>query len=112
MSNTRSEVNLEASQKRRGGLDDELWRIDMLGQTGRDLENTDKRKIQQEDKPRLNNNGTWTEKRKEDKNGYRCEGVRLSGACGKSRNSGGDSNDGVDTDSENLQSGTAAKHIY
>lgn len=65
MSNTRSEVNLEAPEKRRGGLDDELWRIDMLGQTGRDLENKDKRKIRQEDKPRLNNDGTQTEERKE-----------------------------------------------
>lgn len=54
MSNTRSMVKLEASEKRRGqGLDDELWRhINMLGQTGRDLEKT-KRKTQQEDKRRL-----------------------------------------------------------
>lgn len=49
----------------------------MLGQTGRDLENKDKRKIRQEDKPRLNNDGTQTEERKEDENGHRCVGVRL-----------------------------------
>lgn len=55
----------------------------MLGQTGRDLENKDKRKIQQEDKPRLNNNGTRTEKRKEDKNDHHCVRVcdcRLNGS--------------------------------
>lgn len=48
----------------------------MLGQTGRDLENKDKRKIRQEDKPGLNNDGTQTEERKEDKNGHRRVGVR------------------------------------
>lgn len=78
MSNTRSEVNLEAPEKRRGGLDDELWRIDMLGQTGRDLENKDKRKIRQEDKPRLNNDGTQTEERKEDKNDHWCGGATVA----------------------------------
>lgn len=72
MSNTRSEVNLKAPEKRRGGLDDEVWRIDMLGRTGIDLENKDKGKIQQEDKPRLNNNGTQTEQRKDDKKDHRC----------------------------------------
>lgn len=93
MSNTRSEVNLEAPEKRRGeGLDDELWRIDMLGQTGRDLENEDKRKIQQEDKPRLNNDGTQTEERRRQEWSSVCEGVwpqpNESGMCGKTRNSG------------------------
>lgn len=65
MPNTRSKVNLEASEKRRRqGLDDELWRhINMLGQTGRDLEKT-KRKTQQGDKPRLNSNGTQDRREK------------------------------------------------
>lgn len=73
MSNTRSKVKLEASEKRRRqGLDDELWRhINMLGQTGRDLETT-KRKTQQGDKPRLNSNGTQTGERKETKNDPLC----------------------------------------
>lgn len=62
----------------------------MLGQTGRDLENKDKRKIQ-EDKRRLNSNGTRTEKRKEDKNDH--HGVRDCDLKG-SGDSAGDGEDG------------------
>lgn len=65
----------------------------MQGQTGRDLENKDKRKIQQEDKRRLNSNGTRTEKRKEAKNDH--HDVRVCDCVLKGSGDGaGDSEDG------------------